>query len=297
MQTSSRETPLLSIIIPARNDEFMLNFAYRLETTLNFLARNLYALGYLNQVEVVIGDWGSEVPLHKVLNISQNARQITRYVIVPPEYARPLQGDAEFPIVLVQNTAIRRSRGEYIMQTDSDILFSADFLRKLFDLLNQRLAPQLDLTHGLFGSRRAHIPHSIIKNSPSVEELELFIENNGHDLQVDIHEEFEYCATGMMFMHRDTWDECSGYDDHLTHWGWMEIDLGMRITQRYQYIDVSKYFGMMLYHLEHYSTGGEQRKSGRQTNEMKRPTRFRPNGDLWGFPTITFPIFSYSEHR
>ncbi len=295
MNTTKSRDPLLSIIIPGRNDGFMMNFNYRLQTTLDYLARNLKVLGRLKDVEIVIGDWGSDVPLHEVLSISDEAKEITRYVVIPPQYAKPLQGDAEFPIVMVQNAAIRRCLGRYIMQTDSDVLFTQEFLAKLFNLLEGTLVPGLDLTHALFGSKRGHVPWSVVQKCPSIDQLDVFVHKHGHELQVDVHHEFKYCATGMMFMHRDTWNECSGYDERLTHWGWMEIDLGMRITQRYPYIDVTEAFGMLLFHLEHYPHTGEGRKSSRKMNVMNRPTAFRPNGDLWGFPTLEFSTYYYAN--
>jgi len=38
------------------------DFKYRITTTINHLARNLGRLGRLADVEIVVVDWGSEVP-------------------------------------------------------------------------------------------------------------------------------------------------------------------------------------------------------------------------------------------
>ena len=101
------------------------DFPWRLSTAINFLGDSLAELGALGEVELVVCDWGSEVPLHQVLELSPNGRVITRFVVVPPAFARDIQQDSPFPIPVIQNIAIRRSRGEFIAQTHSDILFRA----------------------------------------------------------------------------------------------------------------------------------------------------------------------------
>ena len=58
--TSKSLPPLLSFVIMARNDEYMGNAKWRLETTLDFLATSLSKLGRLQDAEVVIVDWQSE---------------------------------------------------------------------------------------------------------------------------------------------------------------------------------------------------------------------------------------------
>jgi hypothetical protein len=288
------ERPLLSIIIPAKNDGFMQNFSFRLETTLNYLAASLEKTARLHQVEIVVGDWGSENPLHSILSLTPQARQITHFMIVPPSYAIALQGEAEFPIVMVQNALIRRSLGTFVMQTDSDVLFTVPFIERLFQLLEGQIIQKQDLRYALFGSKRKHIPWEIVSTNPSAAELDTFISTYGEALISETHPGIPYCATGMMFMHRDLWDECSAYDERLVHWGWMEIDLGMRITQKYPYIDVTQHFDMVIYHLEHYKSPTGERIVTRKSNPNNQPTEFRPNGNNWGFPLLNFENFSYS---
>ena len=74
--------PILSIVMPARNDNYMGNSNWRLENALNFSAIELDKLNKLEDVEVIIVDWGSKVPLHTVLALNEKADSIARFILV-----------------------------------------------------------------------------------------------------------------------------------------------------------------------------------------------------------------------
>ena len=286
--------PLLTIIIPARNDNFMGNFHYRLTSTLDILAATFSDFGKLGEVEVLISDWGSEVPLHRVLKLSHEARQIVRYLVIPSSIAKNEQKDSEFPIVLAQNAAIRRARGQYVMQTDSDVVFTREFLSHLWPLLEGKRSHYVNVSQALIGSKRRQIPWDIISKSPPADLLLQFVRDNSEKFPTDADAGFGYCTTGMMFMHRDLWAECSGYDEKLIHWGWMEIDLGLRITQKHPWFDMSHNFKTFIYHMEHYrpETG---RAVTRKYNPMNKNNVYRPNGDDWGLARYDLEIATQSE--
>jgi len=62
---------LLSIIISTRNDSYGGNSVWRLETALNFFAKNAKDLDILHQVEIIVADWGSQSPIRKELKLIQ----------------------------------------------------------------------------------------------------------------------------------------------------------------------------------------------------------------------------------
>src|SRR5437867_5978425 len=86
--------PALSLILCSRNDEYMGNSRWRLETTLNYVATQVEALGRSKDVEVLVADWGSEVPLREVLRLTPAAAAIVSFMLIPAEIARPLQKDS-----------------------------------------------------------------------------------------------------------------------------------------------------------------------------------------------------------
>lgn len=283
----------LTIIIPARNDNFMDTFRYRMESTLNTIALNLAKIGKLAEVEILVADWGSDAPLHTVLNLLPGARQITRYLIVPPDIAVREQKDSVFPIVLAQNAVIRRARGEYVMQTDSDVVLTADFFTELFRIMNGERLNYVNPKAALIGSKRRQIPWDAVSKTPPLDTLHHIVEKYGNIFSVDSDSNYGFCTTGMMMMHREIWNECRGYDERLIHWGWMEIDLGYRIVMRHPWFDASINLGLMVYHMEHYSPA-QGRKVDRKCNPQARPTAYVVNDEGWGLGKYQLEIYSYS---
>jgi hypothetical protein len=70
----------ISLVIAARNDSYMGNFKWRLETTINYIAAQLQSIDWLQQVEIIIVDWGSASPLREVVQTSKAVEQIIRYI-------------------------------------------------------------------------------------------------------------------------------------------------------------------------------------------------------------------------
>jgi hypothetical protein len=273
--------PLLSLIVGGRNDGYMGDFLWRLGTAINFLADSLSTIDALSKVELVVCDWGSATPLHSALALSPAGREITRFVIVPPEMAASAQLDSPFPIPLVQNVAIRRSRGEFIAQTDSDILFRPNTLLALLEILDNKKHIGIDPRKALLVCSRRHVPYSIAECYPATNELHRYIDTHGAMLPYEPLIPGFATPSGLALLHRSLWEESCGYDERLIYWGWMEIDLYLRVTQRYPWVDLDNH-GVHLFHIEHYphrNTGAQTRKM----NPMEVPASFSTNNPNWGF--------------
>ena len=289
----SRGRPRLSFVIPARNDGFMGNFKWRFETTLNYLADNLLEVGKLHEAEIVVCDWGSEELLHTAVNLNQVARQIVRFVLVPAELARRLQGDSEFPVVLAQNAAIRRCRGEYIAQTDSDILFTTEFLRNLFGILEGRRSIGVPVNSVMIVAKRYHVPFEYVSHSPPVYELDWFIEHFKKFLPLEANYGV-ISATALVMMHRNLWQECGGYDERLIYRGMMEFDLGKRVTSKYEWFDLTS-LGLATFHLEH--SYGRMVTTRKWNPASWKSLQFNPNSPDWGLNEYTLKEFVYPATR
>ena len=61
--------PLLSIITCGKNDQYAGNFLQRLQLNLSKLESNLKKFN-ITDVEILVTDWGSETPLHTILDIT-----------------------------------------------------------------------------------------------------------------------------------------------------------------------------------------------------------------------------------
>lgn len=279
-----KNPPLLTLLIGARNDGYMGNFAWRLETCLNFLGDNLEAIGRLQDVEILICDWNSPSPVHEILALKPAIAGITSYIIVPGEIAVPLQKDSSFPIPIVQNIAIRRARGVFIGQTDSDILYTKDALRHLFEVLDGKSEIDVTPAKSLLVASRRQVPWEFASAAPTVEEIALHLNRSSNDVPLEKLIPGFATPSSCAILHRDVWAECRGYDERLVNWGWMEIDLYLRLTQRMPWRDLASQ-GVVLYHLEHYPNNNRQ-VTPRKMNPMAITTRFDTDNENWGHPTL-----------
>lgn len=80
--------PVLSLILRSRNDSYMGNSRWRLQTTLNYVANRLSEMERLDDVEVLVADWGCEFPLSEVLQLSPAAARVVSFLHIPPDTAR-----------------------------------------------------------------------------------------------------------------------------------------------------------------------------------------------------------------
>src|SRR6478672_8553762 len=155
------------------------NSRWRLETTLNYVADQVEALGRAKDVEVLVADWGSEVPLRDVLRLTPAAAAIVSFILIPPEIARPLQKDSPFPEVLALNAAARRAKGIYIGRIDQDTLVGRRFLEVFVDLceLADNHRPlEVPLASALLFSNVRMVPYRFAVRCPSLSEVERFID-------------------------------------------------------------------------------------------------------------------------
>lgn len=116
-----------------RDDDYMLDFKFRLETTLNFYGRSIEALEKVEQAEVLVTDWGSSTPLSQSLSLTEAAKRITSFVYVPQEIILRTQDGKDFyHIARACNVGLRRARGRYLYLTNTDQIMSSASLGSTF---------------------------------------------------------------------------------------------------------------------------------------------------------------------
>ncbi len=293
MTGTGPKNPLLSFVIPGRNDDFMGNFRWRFETSLNYLADNLLRTGKLEQAEIIVCDWGSKVPLYQSLTLGAAARKLVRFVLVPEQLTCQLQKDSDFPVVFAYNIGVRRARGKFIAQTDSDILFTAKALGLLFGVLEGERGLSTPLPETFFYAWRRMVPCRYVLSSPRVEELDWLVCNCAKLLPLYSDFNRKFCNTGFVLMHRNLWEESSGFDERLIYWGWMETDLGLRMSRRYPTFNMYK-LGMELFHLEHYQRQ-LRRLTSRKCNRQEQENVFCPGGKDWGLAGFEFMEYVFVQ--
>lgn len=269
------------------------NSRWRLQTALNYLARNLDELGKSNAVEILIADWGSEKPLHEVLELSPAAAAMVSFVVIPPSIAQDLQQDSPFAEVFALNAAARRARGEYIGRIDQDTLVGKRFLEVLFDLHEGKLQLEVPLKMGFANLKM--ITYRFAVRCPSLTSVGFFVDLFGHFLKTEnsrSNNPFYFAGVGIWLAHRDLWAECGGYDERMIYMNAMETNMILRLLPKYQMVNLGKLSGYDLYHLEHYHPWSTRKSSvHRKVNPhlpFSQPDEINPNGESWGL--IEYPL-------
>jgi hypothetical protein len=262
------------------------NSLWRLQTTLNYVAEEVSALGRMDDVEVVVTDWGSERPLREVLQLTPAATRIVSFLLVPPDLARQLQKDSPFPEVLALNAAARRVSGHYIGRIDQDTLVGRLFLETFFELVENKRELEVPLNTALLFSNVRMVPYRFAVRCLSLNATKQYISRFGSKLQIEktSHSPFYHHSVGIWLLPTAIWHECGGYNEDMLYMNAMEITMIQRLLGKYKIIDLGKLINFDFYHLEHYHPWVPRRSSVyRKTNDISgRTFEFNPNGNNWG---------------
>jgi hypothetical protein len=283
------EKPSLSLILCSRNDEYMGNSRWRLQTSLNYVAQQASALGREAAIEVLVADWGSEVPLREVLKLAPAAARMTSFIWVPPAIARPLQRDSPFPEVLALNAAARRANGDYIGRIDQDTLVGKRFLDSFFEMHDGRHRLPLPFMRALLFSNVRVIPYRFAVRCPDLALVDRFVRWFGSSLPLEnarSRETFYADAVGIWLLHRDLWNECGGYDERMIYMNAMETNMVLRLQMKYQVVDLGRIVRHDFFHLEHYHPWMVRKSSiHRKVNAhlpFSQPDALNASGNGWG---------------
>lgn len=284
------DAPLITFVLCSRNDQFQGDSLWRLSTTLNYLARQLAALGRLDQAEVIVTDWGSREPLRDAIPLTAQARSLVRFLTIPEQLAAEKQQDSPFGEVIAINAAVRRARGEYIGRIDQDTLVGRRFLEWFFDAAQRPSEP--DGIDGLaMVANRRRIPYHFAVATPRFALVERYVEKwGGRGLLPEMIRpakgRYWQCYIGILLLHRTLWEECEGYDESFLYYGYMEFDLFLRLLTKYKGMDLGPVVGCDFFHLDHVPAWRVRVKQARRENPIRTveqpPTEMRPNGPGWG---------------
>ncbi len=299
---------ILSLIACSRNDHYMGNSRWRLQTALNYVAQSVQEVGREGDVEVLVTDWGSEVPLHMVLHLTPAAERLVTFIIVPPALAKELQGDSTFSEVIALNAVARHAKGQYVGRIDQDTLVGTRFIRTFFDLYEGKQKLDVPLKSALMLSNRRQIPYRFASRSPSFWEVDRLIRWFGRFLGGEMYHLpsrlFIRSYVGIWLVHRNVWFECGGYDERMKYYNWMEVDMILRLKQRmYTLVDFGKVVDYDLYHLEHNPPLPDQSfYANRKVNpriDFENPPHldFHPNSEDWGLRQYSLEIVTYSSSQ
>lgn len=127
--------PYISVVVAARNDNHGGNMLGRMQAFLDswMVQSQRYGL----ESEIVVVEWNpppGRVPLVEELRLPKGCdRCEVRFVDVSPQLHAAIPNAAAMPLhqMIAKNTGIRRSRGEFVLATNLDIVFSPELMQFL----------------------------------------------------------------------------------------------------------------------------------------------------------------------
>lgn len=132
---AQNEKPYLSIIITSRNDDYQGNAFGRMQTAISSFIEQ--AKHYNLKAELIIVDWNppkDKLLLKDAISLPKELGPVrVRFVAVPATIHQKYNSSERIKIIAAAalNVGIRRARGEFIVPTTSDILFSSELIQFL----------------------------------------------------------------------------------------------------------------------------------------------------------------------
>lgn len=129
------KTPFISFVVVARNDNYGGNFLHRIQVFLNVLLS--LSEKYSFDAELIIVEWNppqDKPRLKDALNWPKGLKYCeVRIIEVPNGIHRKLPNSDHIPLFeyIGKNVGVRRARGEYILVTNPDLVFSEELIKFL----------------------------------------------------------------------------------------------------------------------------------------------------------------------
>lgn len=187
---AARGEPYLSLVVAARNDDHGGNMLGRMQGMLDSWIGQAERYGL--QSEIVVVEWNPPADRPRLKDSlrwpSQPQYCQVRLVEVPPDVHARFRNAAAIPLhqMIAKNTGIRRARGEFVLATNIDIIFSAELMESLAE---RRLE-----AGAMYRIDRHDVANTVPANA-SLSELLTFC--NSHMLRVFAREgEFQLLASG-----------------------------------------------------------------------------------------------------
>ena len=288
--------PVLSFILCSRNDDYCGDPVGRLTTTLNYLGEIVQDHGLDGIVEVILSDWGSEVPLKEVLKLNPSIKRILKFLTVPPEVAAQVQKDSPFSEVHALNAAARRASGLLIGRIDQDTLVGDKFFAFLKENLSEiRAEPnknyywcgRRDIPPEDYAECRADPLKYVRKNAGKVS----FWRGKAPSPR---HQHIGRGAVGIFAISRAVYSNLGGYDEKNIYFNHMEFEFVARLWKICKGQNLCGVLGVDFYHIFHEkikrkSNVHEFPKFG-NFNVWSEKITLRPNGPNWGLGNFNLKV-------
>lgn len=281
----------ISFCLVGRNDNYGGNFIHRLSLSINYLARNAIKIKRLDDIEILITDWASEIPLSQVVKLSHEGASICHFIEVPLELAKDCNrsdSDKGLNMGVALNTAIRRATGEYIALMPADIMISEYSLSQLLKLLHNDFDTCFMPDKSFMLVSRKFIPEQFDESKISIDFslLDEFLTLNDHRLCFNDDAVGLSSGIGLILFHHRYCIENRGVDESLTGWGGHDPDLGFRYNLKYPTVNLA-HLGIKVFDFA--PTKGMQNEKLRNVNSFER-FNIVIGDENWGLGNHDIPV-------
>lgn len=250
--------PKLSVVVSGRNDNYDGDFDERLALALSRNIKNL------PDAEFIFVEWNPYLdrPLTSE-KLQKVFRDRVRYFVVHPKYHKYYCNIDEFLEYPAKNIGIRRATGEYIICTNSDIIFCPDLVENLKRPFKKNI---------LYRASRIDIRRDYLHVSFPLHDKFKIEENYG----------YMNAAGDFLLMHRSLWHSSTGYCEEYP---WQRLHKDAYII--YLLADIRKHkienIGSMTHwrHPSSWSNGECRPRVGDVYWDFKKCS-YRKNKDTWG---------------
>jgi len=180
-------TEKISIVITGRNDNYDGDFDERLALSLSFNMKSL------PEAEFIFVEWNPyldrELTSHKLMKVFGD--RLKCYVVHPKYHDQYYKNDGflEYP---AKNVGIRKSTGDFILCTNSDVVYAPETVLKMKSFLKKKVIYRAERIDIRADYKRVHFPI----NPKFILEYNKGVTNACGDF---------------LMLDRDTWNEITGY--------------------------------------------------------------------------------------
>jgi len=234
------DNPILSLVVIGRNDNYGGLFQKRLALCLNYLSHGLTFFKQAIDVEFVVLDWNSEIPLSDVITLTPEASERTRFLAVPPRVAHAHNPEGiAFHTTKALNTGIRWARGEYFLFMPADILFTHYSLERLWGILEGRIPIPFSLNESVMAIKRYIIPYAFQETQKSFSEIDRYLTLSTNWFPSNHINPGILADAGAILCHRRIWEALGGFDERMAGWGKSDSRFGFSANIHYPTIELS----------------------------------------------------------
>lgn len=286
--------PLITLCICGKDDNYVDDFLYRIETTINYICQEIEGIKKEKHFELIIVDWASKKPMHDTLSLNSNLKSSVNFLYITENFLKDSKYNRDnIPICYALNLAIRRASGKFIFVTSADTILNDCSLLALFNICSKEIKTTFTTDKSYFTIGRKHIPWEIISQQPNPFFLKNYLERNGHELRSD----FGYLrwggGAGLIGMHRNIWELNEGLDEGIVNYGASDVEIFLRSTNKCEHIELSN-LGICSYHMKHPPEKQTMASKYVKKNYNIFKNNRKPNPN-WGDPDITIREYKLSS--